>query len=411
MKKFLTILLTLCMVATIGVTAFAEENQTTDITYNASENGGVDAATWTVTVPATLTAGKSGTIKVEGSWAPSDILSVTADKNVNMYLDGDENADYAVVPVIYNAISLAGSYTGAVSAAETVTVDPDNTMSAIKFGKWEGVLTFYISLAADPDYVSSNIGGKKVTVTNVAEINSAIAEAVGAGEQVTTVVLANDVTADAASISVPSGADVVFDMNGKTIEVSGNGTAATDRLFYTEAGSNLVITGNGTINFGDSISSIAVGGYGSITIENGTFIRNRYTNADDFYPLVENTKNADTGTKFVINGGYFDSGYYNLKDDGTPDCFNNCRQLLNSAWSNCDIVVYGGTFVGANPAWGDEGMTALCTVCGGNTYCQQVFLAGQDRTATELPAGYTITEGVLDDGRPTYTVSYVAPVE
>ncbi len=235
-----------------------------------------------------------------------------------------------------------------------------------------------------------------------------LAEALAVGGPV---VLEKDIVVDGNSIPVSTGMPTTIDLNGKTIKVEGSGSAATDRLFYTQPGSDLVITGDGTIDFGDSISSIAVGGYGNITIENGTFIRNRYENADEFYPLIENTKNAPVGTKFVINGGYFDSGYYNLKADGAPDCFNNCRQLINSTWSNCDIVVYGGTFVGANPAWGDEGMAALCTVCGGNIhgdnpYCQQTFLDGQVFTDTELPAGYTITESALEDGRPVFTVTY-----
>ncbi len=250
----------------------------------------------------------------------------------------------------------------------------------------------------------------KVTINGVNEMQYIKVEEIDAFQSATAagglIVLENDIVVNGDYFTVSTETKTIIDLNGKTLKVEGEGSAATDRLFYTQPGSDLVITGNGTIDFGDSISSIAVGGYGNITIENGTFIRNRYTNADEFYPLIENTKNAAAGTKFVINGGYFDSGYYNLKEDGTPDCFNNCRQLINSTWSNCDIVVYGGTFVGANPAWGDEGMTALCTVCGGNTYCQQAFLAGQNRTDTELPDGYAITESVLEDGRPVFTVSY-----
>ncbi len=243
------------------------------------------------------------------------------------------------------------------------------------------------------------------------EVETALAEAFKSADEsgeVTAIVLPEtdgDIVIDSDSVPVGTG-KVVMDLNGQTLKVEGTGSAATDRLFYTEVGADLVITGNGTIDFGDSISSIAVGGYGNITIENGTFVRNKYDNADEFYPLIENTKNASAGSKLVINGGYFDSGFYALKEDGTPDCFNNCRQLINSTWSNCDIVVYGGTFVGANPAWGDEGMAHLCTICGGNTYCQQLFLEGQNREDTELPEGYTITEDALEDGRPVFTVSY-----
>ncbi len=191
MKKFFAILLALCMIVTMSVTAFAAENKTTDITYNASENGGVDNSTWTVTVPATLTAGTAGEVKAEGSWAPSDILSVTADENVNMYLNGDENADYATVPVTYNPIALAGSYAGAVSVTEAVTVDADNAMSEIKFGTWEGTLTFYVALNDNPDYVHGNInGGVVMNGTDYASLDEALAAAQG-GE---TIVCTGDVS-------------------------------------------------------------------------------------------------------------------------------------------------------------------------------------------------------------------------
>ncbi len=177
MKKFLTILVALCMVVTMSVTSFAAEKKTTEVTYLASENDGVDSATWNITVPATLKSGTECEIAVEGSWAPYNILCVTADKNVNMYLDGNEKSDYAVVPVTYNAISLAGSYEESVSATSKVTVDADKSMNNIKFGEWVGTLTFYITLDNDADYVYGNISGEDSTVkiSSQEELDSAIA--------------------------------------------------------------------------------------------------------------------------------------------------------------------------------------------------------------------------------------------
>ncbi len=181
MKKLFAIVLTLAMVLSMGATVLAAEDKTIDITYNASENEGVDDATWTVTVPATLAATTEGEIEAQGSWAPSDILTVTADENINMYLNGDQNADYTTVPVSFNPIALAGSYEGAVSVTETVTVDPENTMGDIKFGKWEGTLTFRIELNDDPNYVHGNInpyaGYSVVQVAGQDELDSAIAQA------------------------------------------------------------------------------------------------------------------------------------------------------------------------------------------------------------------------------------------
>ncbi len=159
MKKILTVILAVCMIAAMSVTAFAAENKETEITYSSADNDGVDTAEWTVTVPATLTAGTAGKVTAEGRWAPSHILSVTADKKVALYIGGDVNADYATLPVTYNPIALAGSYAKPVIKTETVTVDAENLMSKIKFGAWSGTLTFTISLDADPDYKPGNVAG------------------------------------------------------------------------------------------------------------------------------------------------------------------------------------------------------------------------------------------------------------
>lgn len=73
--------------------------------------------------------------------------------------------------------------------------------------------------------------------------------------------------------------------------------------------------------------------------------------------------------------------------------------------------VYGGTFVGANPAWGDEG----CMLPTGPknylrpwSYYQGALLDGQEfnENGIVLPEGFTITKGTHEDGRPTYTVTY-----
>jgi len=67
-------------------------------------------------------------------------------------------------------------------------------------------------------------------------------------------------------------------------------------------------------------------------------------------------------------------------------------------------------FVGANPAWGDEGcaLPIMPDYLRPWSYYQGTFLEGQQRydDRIELPAGYTITEGKTADGIPTYTVNY-----
>ena len=205
-----------------------------------------------------------------------------------------------------------------------------------------------------------------------------------------TVKLGGDIVLDE-KITVPAGSDVVLDMNGKKLTLK---DVNVDPAITTKYGSTLTITGNGTFDLENNYFASFISPKGDVTIENGTFLRGKGgSNYGSFFVGINGGKG-----KLVINGGYFDGGYY--EED---DYFNNCRNLLNSSWGQ-NIKVYGGTFVGQNPAWGDEGMAH--TISTTSTYCQGTFLEGQLWTDTEIPAAFSITEGTTADGRPTYTVNY-----
>ena len=81
--------------------------------------------------------------------------------------------------------------------------------------------------------------------------------------------------------------------------------------------------------------------------------------------------------------------------------------------SNNYFHIYGGTFVGANPAWGDEGCMLPTTpqYLRPWSYYQGALLDGQEFNADGivLPEGYTITHSKHEDGRPIYTVTYNKP--
>ena len=211
-----------------------------------------------------------------------------------------------------------------------------------------------------------------------------------------------ELTADIAItelVTIPAGVEVYLDMNGKTITPA---NANVDPLFDVKTGAALVIDGNGTFDLGEmgTVNGMSLMyPRGDVTINSGTF--KIATNGTKYGSMFVGISGGQG--KLIINGGYFDGGYYK-----EGDCFNNCRNLINGSWGQY-IRVYGGTFVGQNPAWGDEGMAFLCPHCThtpGQGYCQALFLEGQSREDTELPAGYTITEGTTADGRPTYTVNY-----
>ncbi len=231
------------------------------------------------------------------------------------------------------------------------------------------------------------------------------------------------------ALEIKDGAKVKLDMAGKKITLVQDYESETPLFDLKQADTKLTITGNGTFDFGDNMDAALVFPRGDVVIENGNFIRNRIpegTDPKEVQELFVGIKNS-TAT-VVIKDGYFDSGYYDANaetffetdaDVGTRGKYNdknlyrtairnNIMKMLNE--SDNDIIIYGGTFVGANPAWGDEGCALPITpeYLRPWSYYQGPFLDGQQITDGDMgiPAAYTITEGRHADGRPTYTVTY-----
>ncbi len=250
-----------------------------------------------------------------------------------------------------------------------------------------------------------------------------------------TVILTDDIEFEKITAIEP-GADVYLNLNGKTITVDQNTQSNT--LIWVKEGAKLTIDGNGTIDLG-GVSTMAIFcPYGELVIENGTFIRDK----------VETVTNKTTGlfmgakitaSNVTINGGYFDPGYYDTNANdiegilaGTVEFTETADDIAkrgNSKDANLVRVaikdnvsvmlnhsgygsfkVYGGTFVGANPAWGDEGCMLPTTpnYLRPWSYYQGALLDGQvyDENGVVLPYGYTINRSVNADGVPVYTVTY-----
>ena len=282
---------------------------------------------------------------------------------------------------------------------------------------------------------SVQVGDNYVVVANETALVSTSEDLKNAFAAGGKVILASDIELDD-QLKVSNGANVLFDMNGKKITVDNESTA--DPVFYTYQGTTLTITGNGTVELENPYTSLMFPA-GDVVIENGTFTRN----------VPEGTPAKQVGAFFVgakvsgsqtvtINGGYFDGGYYDKNaadiDDilagtktfiETEDDVNkrgnskdanivrvavkNNMQLLLNLSSNL-FKIYGGTFVGANPAWGDEGcmLPTSPNYLRPWSYYQGAMLDGQEfnENGLVLPEGYTITKGVTEDGVPTYTVAY-----
>ena len=201
----------------------------------------------------------------------------------------------------------------------------------------------------------------------------------------------------AKTIVQPETSHVTLDMDGKKLTIAG---LDADPMINQKTGSSLVITGNGTVDLEDNYYASFIAPRGDVTIENGTFLRKSGKTAKEYGSFFIGISGGKG--KLIINGGYFDGGYYKEGDE-----FNNSRTLLNLSWGQY-VRVNGGTFVGQNPAYADEGM-AKTNPNSTSTYCQGVFFEGQTWTDTDIPSAYTVTKGTHEDGRPTYTVNYKMP--
>ena len=266
------------------------------------------------------------------------------------------------------------------------------------------------------------------TVATLEELKAAFAEG-------GSILLTADITIDKMTTIEP-GKDVYLDMNGKTFTVDQN--TASNTLIYVKDGGKLTIDGNGTIDL-EGVSTMAIfAPYGELVIENGTFVRDAVTTVTNKTTgLFMGAKTSSSNV--TINGGYFDSGYYNedaaniegildgtvtfeetaddiAKRNNSKDANkvrvaikDNVSALLNHSGYGV-FKVYGGTFVGANPAWGDEGCMLPTTpnYLRPWSYYQGALLDGQtyNENGIVLPEGYTITNATLADGRPVYTVKY-----
>lgn len=134
-----------------------------------------------------------------------------------------------------------------------------------------------------------------------------------------------ELTADIAItelVTIPAGVEVYLDMNGKTITPA---SADVDPLFDVKTGAALVIDGNGTFDLGEigTVKGMSLMyPRGDVTINSGTF--KIATNGTKYGSMFVGISGGQG--KLIINGGYFDGGYYK-----EGDCFNNCRNLINGS--------------------------------------------------------------------------------
>ena len=164
-------------------------------------------------------------------------------------------------------------------------------------------------------------------VKNLADIRAAL----NTGNEVA---LANDLTLDAALV-VPTGSELVLNLNGKTIKNNTQSSA----IYVT---GNLVINGEGTVDGGEGGNNIAVWAKGgNVTINGGTFTVGKDASGEG------NSCIYSMGGNVKIYGGYF----------RTDVDWGGWYYVLNQQNGNPGtITVYGGQFENYDPSKGDDNL-------------------------------------------------------
>ena len=137
MKRLLSLALSAAMVLSSVPFAYANEDwkQGTKVEYVAQNN-----ENWTITVPAKLQPGTSGTVTLDGYWPSNKTITVDADDTV-VLKNSILQSDTKTLNITFPGITKLGNNTERSTASETVSVQAiDNAL----FGTWNG--SFYYNV-------------------------------------------------------------------------------------------------------------------------------------------------------------------------------------------------------------------------------------------------------------------------
>ena len=110
---------------------------------------------YTITVPAKLAPGASGTVTLSGKWASNETVKVTADANV-VLTNSINDADTKTLDVTFLGIEKAGNNNEAKTYTEAVSVAGiDNAL----FGTWSGKFNYNVEFVAPVEMITLTIDG------------------------------------------------------------------------------------------------------------------------------------------------------------------------------------------------------------------------------------------------------------
>lgn len=172
------------------------------------------------------------------------------------------------------------------------------------------------------------------------------------------------------TIIVANGNALTVNLNGHSIVNTNQSANATTGVFVVESGSKLTIQGEGTIDGGSgSASNLAVWAYpdSEVNISGGTFTVGKDKDGDG------NSTIYTTGGTINISGGTFKT-----------EC-DDTKYILNvgqTQGATGTIIVTGGTFIGYDPATGDDNLGGSFVAEGYTS----VKVAGTDNNYAVVPA-------------------------
>lgn len=144
MKKVLSIVLALSMVAALGLVAVADEAAGTGNWESGTkvEYVGETKEEYLVTVPASMTPDSTDNVTATGYWSAARKLTVSAPNTVTLTnsIDGGTKD----LTVTFNGIDAAGSNTEAMNISEDISV---GAITNALFGTWNGTITYTVNMA------------------------------------------------------------------------------------------------------------------------------------------------------------------------------------------------------------------------------------------------------------------------
>ncbi len=141
MRRILSFILIVSMCLSSIPASYAMLNENDYRAGTKVEYTATNEESYTITVPAKLSPGQSGTVKLEGSWPQNRVITVTADKTVTL-INSINTSDTKTLDVYFDGIAEQGDNTRAQTFTQSVSVQ---TIKNALFGTWNGRFNYNVA--------------------------------------------------------------------------------------------------------------------------------------------------------------------------------------------------------------------------------------------------------------------------